>query len=740
GNFSASTVTMTENGSPIAATLETYETITPADNTLVWRPKNVSDSYVWPNPGADDVYTVAISNVVIFTLESGYTTQNFFYTVIVFDPAVSGATVPGTPTSVRASDGTYTNTVRVEWAASEDADYYQIWRNLSDSLTGATCVKERHNSTLYWDNPPLPLTVFWYFVRAGNSEGFSSYSASDYGWAGMETPDAPQDVRASDGVHTDAVRVTWTKVDGATLYRLYRSRSNHQASAATLINRGADFDSYRDETVVPGTTYWYWVRAENAAGWGAYSGSDSGFATTNPPVPEPPEKVYASDGRFNSAIFVQWDVSDLAHGYEVWRNTVDSTASATKIHDATSAASVMDYAVLPGRFYWYWVRATNDVGVSDWSIHDVGFANVAGPSAPLVWASQGAALDRIRVIWLPTARTRGYEVWRNDSDTLIGATQLTNLPASRIFHDDWNVLPGQTNYYFVRATNLLAKGDFSDGAEGYTYWAPLAPTNVVATDGDYADRVVISWNAAPGAYSVWRSSNDNMSAATRIYYDSVSGCPDVTVTPGRYYYYQVSVASGGITSGLSAVDSGYAENSQPPPAPVPIASQGEYSAVFITWPHLPEVDPVESYDICRSEYDTMAGAVTLAVRFAQNNHFDWTTASDRGYYYSVRARDADGTGPWSAGAYGYVAGMVDAKPDIMGMAWNDSLGLMGLDLTNLIAGATNYVETSPQLGAGAVWTTYSRIMASQTGLRWYDLGDLSSRTGLFYRIRIEPKQ
>lgn len=77
-DFSAASVTMWRNGSPLGtvkeAVVDGY-----GENTLVWRPQIGSDA--WPRPIADTTFRVQINNVRI-----GDVNRNFTYTVVIFDP------------------------------------------------------------------------------------------------------------------------------------------------------------------------------------------------------------------------------------------------------------------------------------------------------------------------------------------------------------------------------------------------------------------------------------------------------------------------------------------------------------------------------------------------------------------------------------------------------------------------------------------------------------------------------
>ena len=80
-NFGSATVTMTQDGSPIAVTMEAYLGGGYGENTLVWRPFNMAYSSTWSIEHLV-TYEVTVSNVIV----SG-NPRSFTYSVTVFDPA-----------------------------------------------------------------------------------------------------------------------------------------------------------------------------------------------------------------------------------------------------------------------------------------------------------------------------------------------------------------------------------------------------------------------------------------------------------------------------------------------------------------------------------------------------------------------------------------------------------------------------------------------------------------------------
>jgi len=122
-------------------------------------------------------------------------------------------------------------------------------------------------------------------------------------------------------------------------------------------------------------------------------GTDSLVVTVvAPPAPSAPAGVAASDGTFADRVRVTWGSVPGATGYEVWRHASDDsgpaglTASVTGTSwDDTSAAS--------GQVYYYWLKATNAGGASDFSESDAGYRPLA-PQPQLVPHAQDFSSTR----------------------------------------------------------------------------------------------------------------------------------------------------------------------------------------------------------------------------------------------------------------------------------------------------------------------------------------------------------
>ena len=116
---------------------------------------------------------------------------------------------------------------------------------------------------------------------------------------------------------------------GATGYEVWRNTSNSSGSASKLGDSNSPFD---DSNVTSGT-YYYWVKAKNSCGTSGFSSSDSGYTSLPCTVPSAPTGVSATDGVYSDHIRVTWNSAAGATSYEVWRNTINNSGSASKLGD-----------------------------------------------------------------------------------------------------------------------------------------------------------------------------------------------------------------------------------------------------------------------------------------------------------------------------------------------------------------------------------------------------------------------
>ena len=440
------------------------------------------------------------------------------------------------PTNLQASDGTYTDKVRVSWNASSGATSYNVYRATSASETKSLLGSPA--DTTFDDTTGTPGLTYTYWVTACNAANCSDFSYYDTGWRNLS---APSNLQASDGAYTDKVRVSWNPSSGATSYKVYRATSG-TATKSLLGNPAGTV--FADITAIPGLTYYYWVQACSGVRCSVYSTANTGWRNLTAP-----SGLQAGDGADTNKVRVSWNASSSATSYNVYRAT--SATDTRSLLGSPTATSFVDSTATPGVTYFYWVKACRGVNCSADSTYDTGWRNLSFPTNLL--AGDGTYLDRVRVSWNASSGATNYNVYRATSAS--ETKSLLGSPADTTF-DDTTGTPGLTYTYWVTACNAANCSDFSYYDTG---WRNLsAPSNLQASDGAYTDKVRVSWNPSSGAtsYKVYRATSGT---TTKSLLGSPAGTAfaDITATPGLTYYYWVKACSGTLCSVYSTANTGW---------------------------------------------------------------------------------------------------------------------------------------------------------------------------------------
>jgi len=83
--------------------------------------------------------------------------------------------------------------------------------------------------------------------------------------------------------------------------------------------------------------------------------------------PSEPTGVIASDGTYYNRVRVSWDASLAASAYKVFRHTQETSADAGELPVQSGTSPYDDFSAIPGETYFYWVKACNSAGCSDYS-------------------------------------------------------------------------------------------------------------------------------------------------------------------------------------------------------------------------------------------------------------------------------------------------------------------------------------------------------------------------------------
>lgn len=445
----------------------------------------------------------------------------------------------------------------------------------------------------------------------------------------------------SRGNYADRIRVQWSKVIGAERYFVYRNLTNDPSGAQHFYTTSASI--FDDLDVLANTRYYYWVKSDNFLTTSALSISNWGFCGMVTPT-----GVTATDGDFHNRIQVMWITSGANAIYQIWRNTSNNRAAASLIGSTTDLL-YNDFTAAQETVYYYWLRATNVLGVTEFSLPDTGFL---GLQSPAVTATDGSITSSVGLAWAAIPGATGYEAWRGATEKTSDATRIA--VTTNLYYNDPSVPPGIVFYYRILATNHLTRSALSDPDSGFR-GVPF-PTGLTASDGTYSDKVLVTWTASEGAssYEIWSGNTDNPASSRKIGETAALSFSDTTGDVDSTYYYWARARVGSILSQFSVSAAGSRRSTTPPSSPPAWvdASDGAFTnRIHIRWPDTPET---AQYEVWRNTINDSSAAILIRATSARSCD-DTNVIAGMTYYYWVRGRNLSGIGDFSLPDSGYAA-------------------------------------------------------------------------------------
>jgi murein DD-endopeptidase MepM/ murein hydrolase activator NlpD len=361
------------------------------------------------------------------------------------------------PLNLAASDGSFTDKVRLTWSHNSDGtapDGYRVYRSTADNGTYDFLTNVGYVTT--WDDTSVDQGATYWYKLKGYRSGYldGPYSTANSGYSSQPL-NAPTGLTASDGTFGDRIRVQWTHSTGTQPdgYRIYRATSQngsyfHQADTAYV----TQWDDVGVPTNVP---YWYKAVAyKSGYSDSGYSNADDGVAQSSGGSLNAPTNVAASDGTSSSQITVSWTHSTGTQpdGYRVFRSTAQN-GTYSEVGTPGYTTSWSDTSVPTIGVYWYKVKARKSGSSdSDFSNEDQGYKSISMSSGLSFRFPVGTAADA----------SGYYDANRFEDDSAAG----------RHLGNDWNGNGGGNSDLgddvFAAAAGTVAKSWNAGGGWGNT--------------------------------------------------------------------------------------------------------------------------------------------------------------------------------------------------------------------------------------------------------------------------------
>ncbi|HCE43232.1 MAG TPA: hypothetical protein DET40_06770 [Lentisphaeria bacterium] len=393
----------------------------------------------------------------------------------------------------------------------------------------------------------------------------------------LAQPPPPTMVTASDGTYPCAIIVSWKASAGAAGYEVWRSAT---ASSSQAVNIAEVSDiSYIDVSnpisnpLSATATYYYFIKAKNAAGTSAYSANNSGYIAR---IPAAPATVTATKDTYFEKIAVTWSAVAGATSYLIYRNTTGVFNESDLIATENYVSNYTTYTYddygdvdpdpntnIPNQKYYYWVKAKNGSGALNYK-GDYGTIRPNGPAT--ITASQGTLAEKIRISWSSV----GPEMIISYNLYCDNVLVVPNIPATSYEYPVGALDTGTHEFKVEASFNSYYVSDFSPTCMGYAQNAvilPPAPTlkSVSNGEGNYVD---VKWGEVPLAltYNLYRKINAgdpwDVAIMTNIPGSGATvSISDITGVAGQKYLYAVTAVNAIGEGPMSAAMTGYAANS-----------------------------------------------------------------------------------------------------------------------------------------------------------------------------------
>ncbi len=320
----------------------------------------------------------------------------------------------------------HTSGVKITWTPISRTTKYRVYRKApgDKSWTTLTTLSGEKTSS-YIDKTAKSGVKYTYTVKACNIVGWGAYNKTGVSLTYLKAP-AFKLANTISGVN-----ITWGKIPGAKVYRVYRKAPGETKYTTLKETTGLTFT---DKTAKNGVNYTYTVKAITGNVASAYKGVNTIFVAT--------PKLTAIKNT-TSGVTVAWSKVNGATAYRVYRKASGET-SWTKLGD-TKNLNFTDKTAKSGKTYTYTVKAFNGSFAGGYNKTGLSIKFLAAPALKVANATNG-----VKVSWSKAAGAKTYRVYRKAA----GETNWTKLgDTTRISFTDKTAKSGKTYAYCVKALN-----------------------------------------------------------------------------------------------------------------------------------------------------------------------------------------------------------------------------------------------------------------------------------------------
>ncbi|MBN1696102.1 MAG: fibronectin type III domain-containing protein [Spirochaetales bacterium] len=611
-----------------------------------------------------------------------------------------------------------TDSIELSWidnADNETGFVIEYKTNFSDFKTAATLDAD---TTEYTHEDLLPGTRYTYRIMAFNNAGSSGFSPEINVMTEEiphEPPSAPDDLVAA-VLSAHEIRLEWTDTADNEAGFVIEARSSEEDIFTEIKTVSRDTRQTVIGSLSHSTTYFFRIKARNAAGDSAYTGPASATTLTPQPVPPSPPESFTAILSASSSIVLSWsDSSDIEEGFRIFRRSGGNADFEVITVLGPDTTAYRDEGLESFTVYTYRICAFNDTG-------DSAFVEtssiVTGLKIPSDINTLGGSVSAVVIRWDSIPEADGYSVYRSES-TAGSYTDISGTIGETVYSDA-KAVPGKLYYYKIMAHAAAGDSDLSPAVSGYRVLDAPARCSVEADDDN--DRITVTFDGVDGAdrYEIERSTNG--SSFSDVTMTTGTRYNDESAENGQAYYYRVRAYADSSRSYGDFIRSERVFLLLASPDDIRASDGTSEDYVEISWK---SIDNADRYEVERST--STGGSYSEIGRSTSTSYRDTQAQPGKQYYYRARGYNTGtGNGKYS----GYDPGHRKLEcPSSVEAADGTSLFNIGVEWDD-VYGADQYILYRSASRNGS----YAKIADRLTAERYTDT---SCSPGILYYYKVK---
>lgn len=590
------------------------------------------------------------------------------------------------------------------------------------------------------------------------------------------TPSAPSAATgvAATPVSSRQIDITWNdNASNEQWYEIARGTTSGGPYTNVLI-AAANSTSFSDKSALPGTTYFYVVRAANAGGASANSSQATATSFEEIIIDNPDATIvgswssatgaadkFGADYRFKSggtgSAYLEYTPNVSAPGdYEIYEWHAQGSNRTTNApyvvtYNGGSTTVGVNQKVNGGKWNLIgtfnfaagtggnvkiqdnYADATQVIMADALKFVMIASTSTPAPNAPSSLTASAISTSQINLAWADNSNNENNFIVSRSTTSGGPYTDIVTLAANTTSYSNTGLTGGTTYYYVVRAANAGGSSASSNQASATTTSnPPTAPSGLTAT-ATSSTQINLSWadNASnETSYIVSRSATSGGPyTVIATLGANVTSYNNTGLTPNTAYFYVVKASNSGGDSANSNEATATTQQIPAPSAPSGLtATAVSQTQINLTW--IDNSSSEANFIIARST--TSGGPYTDIATVGANvtAYSNSGLTANTTYYYVVRASNAGGSSANSAQASATTLPNAPTAPSGL-IATTASQTQINLSWTDNSGNESSFVLSRATTSGGP----YTEIATLSANVTSYNDTGLTSATTYYYIVR-----